>query len=77
MKVNFRLPNTKMCLVLCYSNNKPSIPLPEVLIPTPATNEVLRSLMRNMGIGYGQIRAVKKVDETDLQTAINRNFGRT
>jgi hypothetical protein len=76
MKVNFKLPNTKLCLVLCYDNNKPSRPLPKVLVPTPATNEGLRSAMLNKGIGYSQIRAVQPVKEQDLAKAMQPSFRR-
>jgi len=76
MKVNFKLPNTRLCLVLCYDNNKPSRPLPKALIPTPATNEGLRAAMLSKGIGYSQIRAVEAVKEQDLATAMQPNFRR-
>jgi hypothetical protein len=76
MKINFKLPNTKMCLVLCYDNNVPSRPLPKVLVPTPPNNEGLRSTMLNRGIGYSQIRAVEPVKEQDLVTAMGPRFRR-
>ena len=77
MKVNFKLPNTKFCLVLCYNNNVPPRPLPRVLVPTPANNDGLRAAMLNKGIGYGQIRAVGSVREEDLQRAMQPNFRRS
>jgi hypothetical protein len=73
MKVNFKLPNTKMCLVLVFNNNRP--PYKE-LIPTPATNEGLRTAMLAKKVGYSQIRAVEPVKEMDLQSAMQPNFRR-
>ena len=73
MKVNFRLPGTKMCLVLCYRDNAP---LPKVLMPTPANNEMLRLSMLGKGVGYSEIRAVEPVKETDLQMAMQPSFRR-
>jgi hypothetical protein len=69
MKVNFALPNTSMCLVLCYRDNRP---LPKVLIPTPANNDGLRSAMLAKKVGFGEIRAVQPVREEGIVDAISR-----
>jgi hypothetical protein len=73
MKVNFRLPGTKMCLVLWYRNNAPQ---PKVLMPTPSNNEMLRLSMLALQVGYSEIRAVEPVREEDLAAAMQPNFRR-
>ena len=72
MKINFRLPNTRLCLVLWYRNNKPQ---EKVLMDTPPNNEDLRHKMLQQGIGYGEIRAVEPVSEETLTESIQHNFG--
>jgi hypothetical protein len=69
MKVNFKLPNTRLCLVLWYNDGRPQ---PKELMPTPANNDGLRSAMLAKGVGYSQIRAVQPVREENLVEAINR-----
>ena len=73
MKVNFKLPNTRLCLVLWYDDNRPQ---PKELMPTPANNDGLRSAMLAKGVGYSQIRAVQPVREEDLAKAMQPRFRR-
>lgn len=62
MKIKFRLPNTRLCVVLWYDNNQPH----EVLIDTPANNEMLQLEMLKHKVGWTQIRAVKAVETSGL-----------
>ena len=62
MKVNFSLPNTRLCIVLTIRDNKRT----EHLIPTPPNNDVLRQRMLEKKIGYSEIKAVKAVDGESL-----------
>ena len=63
MKLNFRLPNTRLCVVVWFRNNQKN----EVLIDTPANNEALKNTMlMKHRVGASEIRAVKGVDASGL-----------
>jgi hypothetical protein len=68
MKVNFALPNTRLCIVLTIRDNKRT----EHLIPTPPNNDVLRQQMLAKKIGYSEIKAVKAVDGESLADSMSR-----
>jgi len=68
MKVNFSLPNTRLCIVLTIKDNKRT----EHLIPTPPNNDVLRQRMLEKKIGYSEIKAVKSVDGDSLADKMSR-----
>ena len=68
MKVNFRLPNTRFCVVIHIRDNQRQ----ETLLTTPRDNEALRNEMLKRKVGYGEIRAVKAVDATDLAKSMSR-----
>jgi hypothetical protein len=73
MKVNFSLPNTRLCIVLTVRDNKPT----EHLIDTPRDNDALRQRMLERKIGYSEIRAVKAVDAGSLVMQMSRVWGLT
>ena len=68
MKVNFTLPNTRLCIVLTIRDNKRT----EHLIDTPRDNDALRQRMLEKKIGYGEIKAVKAVDGDSLAGQMSR-----
>lgn len=68
MKVNFKLPNTRFCVVIHIRDNKPQ----ETLIETPRNNEALRGAMLERKVGYGEIRGVKSVDTTEIAKSMSR-----
>ena len=56
MKTNFKLPTTKMCIVVWYRNGEKH----EQLINTPANNDCLvDTMLMKYHVGYSEIRAVK------------------
>lgn len=59
---NFKLPQTKLCVVVWYRNNQKH----EELIETPATNNQLTNLMLAKHVGRSEIRAIKPVDPAGL-----------
>jgi hypothetical protein len=70
MKPNFKLPTTKMCIVVWYRDGK----MNETLIDTPFNNTALiDTMLMKHHVGYSELRAVKSVDP---KAAIIRNFGR-
>ncbi len=62
MKVNFSLPNTKLCIVLTIRGNERK----EHLIDTPPSNDALRQRMLEKKIGFSEIKAVKAVEPAGL-----------
>jgi len=68
MKVNFKLPNTRFCVVIHIRGNQKQ----ETLIETPRNNEALRTEMLNRKVGYGEIRGVKSVDPDGLAKSMSR-----
>ena len=68
MKVNFKLPNTKLCLVVWFRGNKHH----EEILETPHTNDQLRQRMLEKKVGYSEIRTVKSVDGDSLANAMTR-----
>ena len=68
MKVNFTLPNTRLCIVLTIRDNKKT----EHLIDTPPNNDALRQRMLERQVGYSEIRAVKAVDGNGLAGQMSR-----
>ena len=68
MKVNFKLPNTRLCIVLTIKDNKRK----EHLMSTPPSNDMLRQRMLEKQIGYSEIRAVKSVDGGQLVEKMGR-----
>ena len=62
MKTNFKLPTTKMCIVVWYRNGEKH----EQLINTPANNDRLVEVMLSHTVGYSEIRAVMAVDPDKL-----------
>ena len=63
MKPTFKLPETKMCVVVWARNGKVS----EQLIDTLRSNDALINLMLMAHhVGYSEIRAVKSVDVREL-----------
>jgi len=62
MKTNFKLPTTKMCIVVWYRNGEKH----EQLINTPANNDRLVEVMLSHKVGYSEIRAVMAVDPDKL-----------
>jgi len=68
MKVNFKLPNTRLCVVLTIKDNERK----EHLIPTPPSNDMLRQRMLEKKIGFSEIRAVKSVDGGQLAEKMGR-----
>jgi hypothetical protein len=68
MKINFALPNTRLCIVITIRDNKRT----EHLMPTPPNNDMLRQRMLEKRIGYGEIRAVKAVDGESLASQMSR-----
>lgn len=71
-KPNFKLPTTPTCIVK-YMDAEGK--LQDKLMDTPPNNGILISRMLSYHIGYGQIRAVKAVEASDLKTSILNNFG--
>jgi hypothetical protein len=72
MKINFKLPNTRLCLVLWYRDNKPQ---PKILLPTPPNNTMLRlTMVKDHHVGESEIRSVQPVKEEDLLKAMGPNF---
>lgn len=64
----FKLPETKTCLVIWYRNGKRN----ETLLNTPSGCKGLQQIMlARHHVGYSEIRAVEAVDPT----ALIRNFG--
>jgi hypothetical protein len=73
-KVKFRIPETANVIIRWF---RPGKGFTDTLIPRPANNEMLRlTMLQNHHVGHSEIRCVKAVNETDLTTAVNRNFGR-
>jgi hypothetical protein len=68
MKVNFKLPNTRFCVVIHIRGNQKQ----ETLLETPRNNEALRNRMLERKVGYGEIRAVKAVDPEGLVKSMTR-----
>ena len=68
MKVNFKLPNTRLCIVLWNSQGT----LNKDLIPTPPSNDALRQRMLEKKVGYSDIRGVQAVKESDLALSMSR-----
>lgn len=68
MKVNFTLPNTRLCIVLTIKDNNRT----EHLIPTPPSNDMLRQRMLEKKIGFSDIKAVKSVDGDSIATQMGR-----
>jgi hypothetical protein len=68
MKINFKLPNTSLCVVIHFRDDKKG----ETLIPTPRDNEALRSEMLKRKVGYGEIRGVKSVDTGEIANYMSR-----
>jgi len=62
MKTNFKLPTTKMCIVVWYRNGEKH----EQLINTPANNDRLVEVMLSHKVGYSEIRAVLSIDPDKL-----------
>lgn len=62
MITNFKLPETKMCVVVWYRNGVKG----ETLISTPASNKGLVNVMFANRVGASEIRAVKSVEPTAL-----------
>ncbi len=62
MRLQFRLPKTKLCVVVWYRDNKKN----EVLIPTPGNNTRLVEVMLTHRVGASEIRAVKAVEASGL-----------
>jgi len=68
-KTNFVLPQTKMCVVVWYRDNKKN----ETLIETPRSNNDLRNTMlMKHRVGFSEIRCIKSVDGNDLANTIGR-----
>ena len=67
MKLYFRLPKTKLCVVVWYRNNQKN----EVLIPTPGNNTRLAEIMLQHKVGASEIRAVKPVEASGLIQQLN------
>ncbi len=68
MKVNFKLPNTRLCLVVWFRNNRTH----ETILETPYTNEQLRQRMLEQKVGFSELRAVKSVDGDSLAQQMTR-----
>lgn len=69
MKTNFKLPKTKMCIVVWYRNNVKN----ETLIETPPNNEILHNIMlMKHHVGYGEIRSVKSVNGKELVNSMTK-----
>ena len=69
MKLNFRLPNTKLCVIVWFRSPEKK---GEIMMPTPANNEDLRNKMLRHKVGFSEIRCVKSVDGYDLAKAMTR-----
>ena len=72
MKTNFKLPTTKMCVVVWYRDGKKN----EQLIDTPANNDRLVEVMLKHKVGYSEIRAVKSVNPDNLIGDFGRGLTR-
>ena len=62
MKVQFQLPQTKLCVVVWYRNGVKS----ETLIDTPANTDHLQRVMLGHRVGLSEIRAIKGVEPLNL-----------
>ena len=62
MKTHFKLPTTKMCIVVWYRDGVKH----EQLINTPANNDRLVDTMLKYKVGYSEIRAVLSVEADEL-----------
>lgn len=63
MKTHFKLPITKMCIVVWYRNNVKH----EQLIAIPANNDrLVNTMLMDHKVGYSEIRAVKPVEAQGL-----------
>lgn len=73
MKPNFKLPNTKQCIVRYVDN---AGKMQDVLMDTPANNaQLIHTMLMEHKIGYGQIRTVKAVTaEMIVPGNFQRNF---
>lgn len=73
MKPNFKLPNTKQCIVR-YVDNEGK--MQDLLMETPANNaQLFHTMLMGHKIGYGQIRTVKAVTaELIVPGNFQRNF---
>lgn len=64
---NFRLPNTKTCVVVWYRNGMKN----ETLIDTPANMEALKNTMiMSHRVGMSEIRCLKAVRPADLASSM-------
>jgi hypothetical protein len=73
LQYEFKLPDTKMCLVVWYRNGKRH----EQLINTPQTCKGLQQIMfARYQVGYSEIRAIESVDPTQLLRNFGTNWGR-
>lgn len=63
---NFKLPTTKLCIVVWYRNGIKH----ETLINTPSTNEMLVTTMFQHRVGASELRAVKEVNPLDLKASM-------
>jgi hypothetical protein len=65
MKTHFKLPKTKMCIVVWYRDGKAH----EQLIDTPANNDILvNTMLMKYHVGFSEIRAVKTIEANELLT---------
>ena len=70
MKTNFKLPTTKMCIVLWYRDGVKH----ETLIDTPINNTTLTdTMLMKHHVGFSEIRAVLSVDPKHLLGGFGRN----
>lgn len=66
-RLNFRLPESKICTVVWYRNGKRN----ETLIDTPANNEQLANVMlMEHRVGASEIRTVKGIETGSLAEAM-------
>jgi hypothetical protein len=70
MKTNFKLPTTKMCIVVWYRDDVKH----EQLIDTPANNDrLVDTMLMKYHVGYSEIRAVKSVEPAEFLGGFGRN----
>ena len=62
MRLNFNLPDTKLCVVVWYRNGDKN----ETLIDTPVSDSQLQTTMLGHRVGLSEIRAIKAVEPLNL-----------
>lgn len=66
---NFRLPETRTCIVVWYRHDRKN----EILMDTPANMEALKNkLIMEHKVGMSEVRAIKSVIPNELAAAMTR-----